>query len=89
MSVDKLAVGMEELIRRAMGPFVRVEVRLGDGTWLVRRDAGQLENALLNLAINARDAMAKGGWLTVSTGEAHPSVVTWPARTGWRPSLPP
>ncbi len=73
-NMDTLAVGMEELIRRTVGPSIQVEVRLGDGSWLVLCDEGQLENALLNLAINARDAMPEGGWLTISTGQAHLSA---------------
>ena len=88
-TMDLLALGMEELIRRTVGPSVQVELRLGDGLWPVLCDAGQLENALLNLAINARDAMAQpsaggspreagarpdGGWLTISTGEVHLSA---------------
>ncbi len=74
LPLDPVPVGMEELIRRTVGPSVQVEVRLGDGLWLVSCDEGQLENALLNLAINARDAMAEGGWLTISTGETHLSA---------------
>ena len=85
VSLDKLAVGMEELIRRTVGPSVLVEVRLGDGLWPVLCDVGQLESALLNLAINARDAMAKGGWLTISTGETHLSAADLAGEDGAAP----
>ena len=61
--------GMAELIRRTVGPGIAVELRMGDGSWLVQCDPSQLENALLNLAINARDAMPEGGTLTVGTGD--------------------
>ncbi len=85
VSLDKLAVGMEELIRRTVGPSVQVEVRLGDGSWLVLCDEGQLENALLNLAVNARDAMPEGGWLTISTGEAQLSAADLAGEDGTAP----
>ncbi|HJS84285.1 MAG TPA: PAS domain-containing protein, partial [Acetobacteraceae bacterium] len=68
---DALIEGMEELIRRTMGPGTVVELRMDDGVWTVRCDPNQLENALLNLAINARDAMPEGGRLTISTQDVH------------------
>ena len=64
---DELIQGMEELIRRTVGPAIAVELRLGNGVWTVLCDPNQLENALLNLAINARDAMPGGGRLTLAT----------------------
>ena len=74
VNVDALVRGMEELIRRTAGVAVQVEVRLGDGAWPVLCDESQLENALLNLCLNARDAMPGGGWLTISTGEVQLSA---------------
>ncbi len=66
--VNKLIVGMEELVRRSVGPDVEVEVVGQAGLWLTKVDASQLESALLNLCINGRDAMAPGGGrLTVET----------------------
>ncbi len=64
---NRLIGGMEELIRRTMGPNVRVEVVGAGGLWPVRVDPSQLENSLLNLCINARDAMPEGGTLTIET----------------------
>lgn len=64
---DKLVAGMEELLRRTLGPEVKLELSMGDGRWSVICDPTQLESALLNLAINARDAMPDGGVLTIVT----------------------
>ncbi len=65
---NRLIRGMEELIRRTTGPGVHLEVVAGAGLWPVLVDAHQLENAVLNLCINARDAMPDGGRLTIETG---------------------
>ena len=62
-----MAEDMTELIRRTVGPDVHIELRLGDGSWPIRCDPSQFENALLNLAINGRDAMPDGGKLTIGT----------------------
>src|SRR5215213_5493826 len=66
--INRLVVGIEELIRRSVGPNVEVEVVGARGLWLTKIDPSQLENALLNLCINGRDAMApSGGRLTIAT----------------------
>ncbi len=59
---------MEDLIRRTVGPSVTVETVGAGGLWITLVDPNQLENSLLNLAINARDAMTDGGRLTIETG---------------------
>ena len=59
---------MSELMRRTLGEQVSVHVDLAGDLWPVEADANQLENALLNLAVNARDAMEPGGRLTITTG---------------------
>ena len=67
VDVNRLVAGMEELIRRTMRADIVVEVVAAGGLWNTRCDPNQLENALLNLCINARDAMPEGGRLTVET----------------------
>jgi PAS domain S-box-containing protein len=68
--MNQLNAGMEELIRRTVGPAIAVEVAGDPALWLCFVDANQLENALLNLCINARDAMPDGGRLRVFTQNA-------------------
>lgn len=66
-SINGLVAGMEDLIRRTMGPAIEIEVVGAVGLWNTLVDPNQLENALLNLCINARDAMPEGGRLTIET----------------------
>jgi PAS domain S-box-containing protein len=66
-NVNKLVAGMEELIRRTVGPAAEIEVVGSAGLWTTLVDPGQLEGALLNLCINARDAMPDGGRITIET----------------------
>jgi PAS domain S-box-containing protein len=65
--VNKLISGMEDLIRRTVGPAVALEVVGAGGLWVTKIDPSQLENAVLNLCINARDAMPDGGRITIET----------------------
>ncbi|MGH1588024.1 ATP-binding protein [Methylobacterium phyllosphaerae] len=65
--VNRLVAGMQEMIQRTVGPGIPVEVVGASGLWTALVDASQLENALLNLCINARDAMPDGGRITVET----------------------
>jgi PAS domain S-box-containing protein len=68
--VNKLITGMTELLDRALGETVDLQVVTGAGLWRVEVDPNQLENAILNLAVNARDAMPTGGKLTIETNNA-------------------
>ena len=67
--------GMEEMLRRTLGESIRLELVIGGGLWFMRADATQFENAVLNLALNARDAMtgpdgAPSGRLTIEAANA-------------------
>ena len=66
--VNRLVASMEDLVRRTAGPEITFEVRAAEGLWHTLVDQNQLESALLNLCINARDAMPHGGRLTIETG---------------------
>ncbi len=68
--INKLVAGMSELLDRTLGEHVKVETVLAAGLWQVKADPAQLENAILNLAVNARDAMPGGGRLTIETQNA-------------------
>ena len=68
---NKLVLGMTELMRRTLGEDIEIETVQAGGLWPAMVDPGQLENALLNLAINARDAMPEGGKLTIETANSH------------------
>jgi CheY-like chemotaxis protein len=67
LDVNALVRGMEKLLRRVIGEDVVIVLGLGDGLANVKADAGQLEQLLLNLAVNARDAMARNGRLEFRT----------------------
>ncbi len=65
--LNRLVSGMQDLVTRSVGPTIHVETAFAGGLWTTFVDVGQLENALLNLCINARDAMPDGGKLTIET----------------------
>ena len=69
--VNRLVASMEDLLHRTLGEQIELETTLAANLWTASTDANQLESAILNLAINARDAMAGGGRLTIGTANTH------------------
>jgi PAS domain S-box-containing protein len=85
LSLNTVVRDVEQLLRRSLGEHVRLVTSLAPGLWPVIADPGQMEQVLVNLAVNARDAMPSGGILTVDTA----NVVLVERVEGARPSLLP
>jgi PAS domain S-box-containing protein len=71
LNANVLVNGMTDLLQRSLGETISIQTVLGAGLWSIEVDANQLENTILNLAVNARDAMPDGGRLTIETANAH------------------
>jgi PAS domain S-box-containing protein len=71
VSVNSLITGMSEILRQTLGESVQIETVLAAGVWAIFVDANQLESALLNLAVNSRDAMPEGGKLTIEAANTY------------------
>jgi len=71
VDANKLILGMSDLLMRSLGENVELETISGAGLWKVEADVSELESTLLNLALNARDAMPNGGKLTIETSNAY------------------
>ncbi|MGN6572745.1 MAG: response regulator [Pseudolabrys sp.] len=71
IDLSRLVVSMSDLLRRTLGEQIEVETVLSGGVWRAFADPNQLEVAILNLAVNARDAMAQGGKLTIETANVY------------------
>ena len=67
LDLNELAAGMRDLLQRTLGEHIEIEMKSHSALWPALADKGQVENALLNLALNARDAMPAGGHLTIET----------------------
>jgi len=70
LDVGRFIKGMDDMLRRALGEEIELETVISGGLWTALVDPGQIENAILNLSINARDAMPEGGKLTIEAGNA-------------------
>ena len=71
IDANRLVAGVCELLRRMVGETIALETVLSAGLWTTQADVNQLENAILNLVLNARDAMPSGGKVTIETTNAH------------------
>src|SRR6185437_16417407 len=71
VELNRLIMGMSDLLGRTIGASITIETVLAAGLWQVSADPNQVENAILNLAVNARDAMPDGGKLTLETANTH------------------
>ena len=71
LDLGRLVSGMSDFLRRTLGEQITIETVLGGGLWHAHADPNQLEVAILNLAVNARDAMPNGGKLTIETANVH------------------
>jgi PAS domain S-box-containing protein len=70
VDVEKLVLGMSDLLHRSLGELIRLEIVIAPGLWRVEADPNQLESAILNLAVNGRDAMPEGGQLIIEMANA-------------------
>jgi signal transduction histidine kinase len=84
LDLNRLVSGMLDILRRSLGAEISIETILGAGVWPAFADTHQLENALLNLALNAKDAMPNGGCLTIETANTYLDE----ARAGLATSMP-
>ena len=71
IDANKFVAHICELLRRTLGEGIEIETVLAGGLWRTHADAGELESALVNLAVNARDAMSGQGKLTIETANSH------------------
>jgi signal transduction histidine kinase len=71
IDANKMVSDMSELLRRTLGETVQLETVLAGGLWRIHADPSQLENSIINLAVNARDAMPEDGKITIETANVH------------------
>jgi hypothetical protein len=85
LELNSVVQRAERMLKPLLGDDVSLVMQLGDDPPLVQADAGQLDQVLMNLAVNSRDAMPNGGRITIETGEARFDATTVPAVPGARP----
>jgi len=85
LQLNDLVLNMSELLRRTLGEPIALKTVLAEDLWSTRVDPSEIENAVLNLAINARDAMPDGGRLVIQTENATIDPVTTRAEAGQKP----
>ena len=90
LSLNEIIAGLEQLLSRTLGEHITLTIAAADGLWPVKADAGQLEQVLVNLAVNARDAMPGGGTLTIDTANitVDEAYAAGPPRPAARPLRP-
>jgi hypothetical protein len=87
IDINEAVDGAGQLLRRALGEHIELTIAPEPALWRVKADRGQLEQVLVNLAVNARDAMPGGGRLTIDTGNADVDDAFASQRPGLRPGL--
>jgi CheY-like chemotaxis protein len=85
LSLNDIIAGLEQLLRRTLGEHITLNTAPAGGLWPVKADAGQLEQVLVNLAVNARDAMPGGGKLTIDTANITVDEAYAQGRPGLKP----
>jgi PAS domain S-box-containing protein len=85
LSLNDIVKGAGQLLHRTLGEQIDLEISANPGLWAVLADRGQLEQVLVNLAINARDAMPRGGKLSIETDNLAADAIYAQARPGLRP----
>jgi len=85
LSLNDIITGLEQLLRRTLGEHIDLNITPVGGLWPVMADAGQLEQVLVNLAVNARDAMPGGGMLTIDTANITVDEAYADSRPGLKP----